>query len=366
MLYVTTLDGKLSALDMTSNGSLKWAIETGPGPLLSSSIHNRDLTNNGNWVRMIPSLSGSIYKFDGKTIDAIPITAEELLKSSYKFSDDTVISGGKETRSYGVSSRTGEVIYECSMEGCKNRTELHSAKSSETEDTIKEEETFIDELYNPLLDDIIVVRRQTQTVRAIEPRTGTERWNFSIGQHEVELLESEDCQTNHKNNQLNDYILDLELKVIVPEGIVCAYNKHTPTVILWKHKFSNPIVSAWRTDKNHKVQNVDLFDGAQWLWNKDDELPLQGQSSSQALNLSPSLYLGMYQKQLYIQESDSLRNQMKDQFKSQTNVITDETNYPQIPWKPYPATNKEFEMMDPENEYAVDEAGISFNYFKIQ
>ena len=343
---------------MTSNGSLKWAIETGPGPLLSSSIHNRDLNNNGNWVRMIPSLSGSIYKFDGKTIDAIPVTADELLKSSYKFSDDIVISGGKETRSYGVSSRTGEVIYECSMEGCKNRTELHDVKPTESEDTIKEEEQFfIEQTHNPLLDDIIVVRRQTQTVRAIEPRTGNERWNFSIGQHEVEILESEDCQTSsNKNDELAEYILDLELKVIVPEGIVCAYNKHTPNVILWKHKFNNPIVSAWRSDKDNKVQNVDLFDGAQWLWNKDE------QSTSQALNLAPSLYLGMYQKQLYIQESDSLRSQMNDQFKLKQNLITDETNYARIPWKPFPATNKELEMMQPDNEYVIDAAGNLFNF----
>lgn len=94
---------------MTQNGSLEWSIETGPGSLLSSSIHRLELTNNGNMVRLIPSLSGGLYKFDGESLEVIPITADELLKSSFKFSDDLVISGGKETRSYGVSSRTGQV-----------------------------------------------------------------------------------------------------------------------------------------------------------------------------------------------------------------------------------------------------------------
>lgn len=61
--------------------------------MISSSIQNLELTNNGQWVRMIPSLSGSIYKFDGETVEPIPISAEHLLSSSYKYSDDLVISG---------------------------------------------------------------------------------------------------------------------------------------------------------------------------------------------------------------------------------------------------------------------------------
>jgi translation initiation factor 2-alpha kinase 3 len=42
---------------------------------------------------MIPSLSGGLYKFNGDDIEPIPITAENLLKSSFRYSDDLVISG---------------------------------------------------------------------------------------------------------------------------------------------------------------------------------------------------------------------------------------------------------------------------------
>lgn len=42
---------------------------------------------------MIPSLSGALYKFDGETVEPIPINADNLLSSSFKFSDDLVISG---------------------------------------------------------------------------------------------------------------------------------------------------------------------------------------------------------------------------------------------------------------------------------
>lgn len=93
LLFVSTLDGKISALDILDEGQKKWTISTTPGPMISSSIQNLELTNNGQWVRMIPSLSGSIYKFDGETVEPIPISADNLLSSSYKYSDDLVISG---------------------------------------------------------------------------------------------------------------------------------------------------------------------------------------------------------------------------------------------------------------------------------
>lgn len=44
-------------------------------------------------VRMIPSLYGGLYKFDGDELEQIPVTAAHLLSSSFKFSDDLVISG---------------------------------------------------------------------------------------------------------------------------------------------------------------------------------------------------------------------------------------------------------------------------------
>lgn len=42
---------------------------------------------------MIPSLSGSLYKFDGENLDRIPFTIDSLLKSSFRYNDDLIISG---------------------------------------------------------------------------------------------------------------------------------------------------------------------------------------------------------------------------------------------------------------------------------
>lgn len=185
---------------------------------------------------MIPSLNGALYKFDGETIEPIPITVDHLLSSSFKFSDDLVISGGKETRTYGISSRTGKVLYECSMHNCKNATEIDEddveMHGPPRASTIEE-----DLEHDPLIDDVVIVRRQTQTVRALEPRTGGERWNFSVSNHELELLKPRECHQRDHTEQ-DKMLWDLELKVIVPEGIICAVSKEAPNVILWQYKVS--------------------------------------------------------------------------------------------------------------------------------
>lgn len=238
LLYITTLDGRLSALDVSKGGKLHWSVPTSPGPLISSSIHRLELTNNGQFVRMIPSLSGGIYKFDGDSIDPIPITTENLLSSSAKFSDDLVISGGKETRTYGVSIRTGQLLYECSMNGCINSTDARESATGDDKNgnTISGDETQIE--HNPLVDDVIVVRRQTQTVRAVESRTGVERWNFSVGQHELNMIKPAECH-DRPYSEMDMALLDLDIKVVVPEGIICAFSKTDPNAMLWKYKVRN-------------------------------------------------------------------------------------------------------------------------------
>lgn len=344
LLYITTLDGTLSALDITKGGKVRWSVPTGPGPLISSSIHRLELTNNGQFVRMIPSLSGGIYKFDGESIDPIPITTENLLSSSFKFSDDLVISGGKETRSYGVSARTGQLLYECSMHGCVNSTDSDSLKNGQNDEAIKTPNPNMDLIpeHDPLLDDVIVVRRQTQTVRAVESRTGIERWNFSVGQHELDMMKSAECH-DRQFSDLDMAVLDLEVKVIVPEGIVCAFSKSNPENMLWKHKFEHPIVSGWQIGSNDMLQSIDFFGTVQWLWNSD------GKEFDPPASLNPSIYLGMYQKQLYIQESINLRKEITDKTNLFNHLMNNESKLPKIPWKPIAASSNSLVIFNDDN-----------------
>jgi translation initiation factor 2-alpha kinase 3 len=95
------------------------------------------------------------------------------MKIDHKF----CISGGKEVRTYGVDVRTGHVQYVCSTEGCHVEP-AEAGTSSE----------------------FLIVRRHSQIVRAIEPRTGTERWNFSVGRPEASLLHTHsDCKFRIKS-----------------------------------------------------------------------------------------------------------------------------------------------------------------------
>uniref|UniRef100_A0A182ME23 non-specific serine/threonine protein kinase n=1 Tax=Anopheles culicifacies TaxID=139723 RepID=A0A182ME23_9DIPT len=320
---------------MLNDGVERWSIQTGPGTLLSSSIHRLELTNNGKWVRMIPSLGGSLYKFDGDSIEPIPFSAEDLLKSSFKFSDDLVISGGKETRSYGVSMQTGQLIYVCTMQGCKNATELAMESVADGKYGPPEDDRPSAGTLDPMQEDVLVIRRQTQTVRAVESRTGSERWNFSIGHHEVEKMSNEDCRGGKERREVNPVILDLELRVIIPEGVICAVRKSKPGEIVWRHKFDVPIVSAWRTsDKNNdQLVDVDLFDRTDWLWNGNVD---DGETDRPPL-INPSLYIGMHEKQLYIQESPTMLSEREEKLQA-IGLLTDESKLPAIPWKPLPAS----------------------------
>ncbi|XP_066152820.1 eukaryotic translation initiation factor 2-alpha kinase [Euwallacea fornicatus] len=288
-LLVSTLDGKLSAINST--GHLSWEIETGPGPLLISNIHKLELTNNGEWIRIIPSLTGTLYKFDGSTIDPISISAESLLRSSFRYSDDLVIAGGIEVRTYGVGFNSGKVLYECTQSRCSNHQ--------------KEE-----------MDDVVVVERSTQTIRAVEPRTGHERWNFSVGLHNIKLPQVSCIDTK---------VFDSNISAIIPEGLLFVSSiKENMEESTWQYKFHSPIVRVWKWDGSN-LNEVNLFE------------PKNMPGLIVPANVLPSIYIGMHKKQLYIHESIQMQALLHgghhiEFVPAESNSIT------KIPWKPVSAS----------------------------
>ena len=76
-------------------------------------------------------------QFDGEVIEPIPLSAEELLRTSFKFADNTVMTGGKESRVYGIEVNSGRIKYECTMDGCFGPAgETLSPKEDDLEDII--------------------------------------------------------------------------------------------------------------------------------------------------------------------------------------------------------------------------------------
>ncbi|XP_032664784.1 eukaryotic translation initiation factor 2-alpha kinase isoform X2 [Odontomachus brunneus] len=310
LIFVSTLDGKISALDAANNGQKQWSLDFGNKPMLSSNIHNRELNDNGQWIRLIPSLNGGLYKFDGDNLETLPITTDQLLHSSYRYSNDLIFSGGKEVHSYGVHTRTGKILYECDITGCKNNTGGEGYLEQE----------------------VLVIKRLQQTIRAVEARTGIERWNFSVGQHDLVLVPPTETYCPDKVT-----LLDVEIKSIIPEGLVWAVNESDPIHKLWQYKFDSPIVSIWRENANQDttdqdfLERINLFDGTKWVW-----------GTKYSTN-NPSLYVGMHQRQLYVQENLELKNSLRD---SSSVKHAQPMVYP---WLPYPAIGNGFYL------YAISE-----------
>lgn len=321
LFIVSTLDGKISALDPRSHGNLVWSYETGPGGLLSSSLSKLEMRNRGQRVRLIPSLDGSLYKFNGETVEPLPLTADFLLKSSFKLGDDMVITGGKEARTYGINVHTGQVRYVCTMSGC-NQTQ--------------------DDDYST--EDVLVVKRNTQTVRAIEPRTGREKWNFSVGENHLSVLKGlmASCTSHSQSSSSNDATsFSIEepnncsskgscddqsfIRVVMPEGVI-ALTSNTEDSLEWSVKLPSPVVGAWHL-RDGELEPVNLFEQGRILG-------LDG--PSQKSHNNPVLYLGMHEKQLYVQQSSGLQAQVQA---AASQVAYQQWGvFPRVEWKPYVAS----------------------------
>lgn len=248
-------------------------------------------------MRIIPSLSGSLYKFDGSNIDAIPITAETLLRSSFRYSDDLVIAGGLEIRTYGVVLDSGKCLYVCSSLDCKNFTDDVDGTNY-----------------------VAVVERSTRTVRAIEPRTGTERWNFSVGVHNIKIPQI-DC--------INSYIkYEFDITAVLPDGKLNAKITSDFQEYLWNYQFTSPIVNIWKFD-GRDLDVVDIFKAA-----SDD------------FDSASAIYLGMHNKQLYIHESDTFQTALEMIPHSNHTDVVDSMHF-KIPWNPIPAGDTALVPIEP-------------------
>ncbi|KAI1278088.1 Eukaryotic translation initiation factor 2-alpha kinase [Halotydeus destructor] len=306
-LLVATLDGKFHAIDTASNGDEKWSHVLGNGPLLSSTIGDIEFEHNGNPFRLIPSLDGNLYRYNGHAVEPIPMDADMLLKNNYRMGDDTVVTGGTESRSFGIDLMSGRTIYECGFSNCFRPSEMNQENDSRRE--------------------IIMVQRHSQVVRAVDPRTGTERWNFTVGEYEVSLVNApKKCKVLEEDHQDIDDIHDI--RVVVPEGYLYLFNKKTKKED-WSRKFDSPITGVWEIREGN-IRQINLF----------SKRTLFGLEADEVLN-EPTLYIGSHLGQIYVQHSKIFRKLIKRQL-SQINAIdlaldTDKKDKLQIEWKPMEA-----------------------------
>uniref|UniRef100_A0A8C4I9R3 Eukaryotic translation initiation factor 2-alpha kinase 3 n=1 Tax=Dicentrarchus labrax TaxID=13489 RepID=A0A8C4I9R3_DICLA len=335
LVIISTLDGRISALDPHNQGRKQWDLDVGSGCLVSSSLSKPEVFGN---KMVIPSLDGALFQWnrDRESMEAVPFSVESLLDSSYRIGEDTVLVGGKSLTTYGLGAYSGKLRYICSAVGC----------SRWGEDELEPE-------------DVLLLQRTQKTVRAIRPRSGMEKWNFSVGNFELKLLpemqsgmnflegevvngddwresqqvisdepkEREQTKSQQKQNQN----LDLVIKVSVPDWKVMAFSTEPDGQLVWERQFCTPIASAWLVGGG-KVTPITLFDDnaysnqSETEEEEDDENPKKARGAAES-----SVYLGMFQGQLYLQSSVRISEKFPSKaIGSEKDIIP----LPTVKWKP--------------------------------
>ncbi|KAK1791557.1 hypothetical protein P4O66_013557, partial [Electrophorus voltai] len=343
LVIISTLDGRIAALDPLNEGRKQWDLDVGSGCLVSSSLSKPEVF--GNKV-FIPSLDGALFQWnrDRESMEAVPFNVESLLESSYRVGEDTVLVGGKSLTTYGLGAYSGKLKYICSAVGC----------SRWGEEEVESE-------------DMLLLQRTQKTVRAVTPRSGFEKWNFSVGNfelkfvpetrsqfsflegetaskevwHEVQsdaprviLEESEGCAQSPGGARAQADALDLVIKVSVPDWKVMAFTSEVGGRLIWEHQFCTPIASAWLVGGG-KVTPISLFDDTTYTTQperepqeEDEEFMEEARGATES-----SVYLGMFQGQLYLQSSV----RMSEKFPSKAKALDGRRDIippPTVKWKP--------------------------------
>ncbi|CAN9502617.1 unnamed protein product [Ophioblennius macclurei] len=334
LVIISTLDGRISALDPHNQGRKQWDLDVGSGCLVSSSLSKPEVFGN---KMVIPSLDGALFQWnrDRDSMEAVPFSVETLLESSHRLGDDTVLVGAKTLTTYGLGVYSGKLHYICSAGGCSRWGEEEEGAEPE---------------------DVLLLQRTQKTVRAIRPRSGTEKWNFSVGNFELKLvpeiqsgmnfLEGETlgggggtakdtqqviAEEDPNHNQNRNQHLDLVIKVSVPDWKVMAFRPEPSGQLVWERQFCLPIASAWLV-AGGKVTPISLFDDSDYSSRSDGEEEEDEDGPERASRAAESsVYLGMFQGQLYLQSSVRIAHKFPSKaIGSQKDIIA----LPTVKWKP--------------------------------
>ncbi|XP_053207167.1 eukaryotic translation initiation factor 2-alpha kinase 3-like [Panonychus citri] len=277
---VSTLDGKVTALDLNDNGKILWSYSTDDDGLLQSTIGDFQFISDAIYFKLVPALDGSLYKLNQQynIIEPVPLNADILLKSSFKLGDDLLINGGKEVRTFAFDLFSGDLIYSCGLADCTNTP--RGSRDDDSNETI------------------ILIRQLRQKVKAVDPRSGVEQWKFSVGENNAQLLsKTDDCHLfDDVGSQSTSERTDEKLSISIADGLI-RMQARRENRLLWTQNLESPIVGMWLY-QNGKLDNVDLF--------------RHDLTSSESLYKKPILYIGSHNNQYYIQHSNAIRDRYRE------------------------------------------------------
>ncbi|VDK47325.1 unnamed protein product [Anisakis simplex] len=237
-ILVSTMDGKVTALDVNSHGRIAWTADTDSSPLLSGTLNSLQLTADGHPYMLVPSLDGSLYMFnmDSNALNPIPVNTD----ISVMIGEDAV-AGGTIVSTTGVDPITGQIRYHCTTENCAQMT-----ASNRTPYTL-------------------IIRRNTQVARAADPLNAQVRaflllfrWNLSVAEYSISLASSD--------RSLNNYFFEpnpsmTRFRLRPPDGVVSAFNGGGDP--MWERDLNSPIARVWQliNGRVHEASDIiSLFD----------------------------------------------------------------------------------------------------------
>ncbi|KAL3982575.1 Protein kinase domain family protein [Acanthocheilonema viteae] len=226
-LLVSTIDGKITAMDIEKNGEVVWTVDADKVPLLSSSLNQQKLVAENFPYMLVPSLDGSLYMFNVKSssLSLIPLSADARIMIG-----NDEVAGGTFVTSTGIDPLTGKIRYRCTAGRCM-QYEITTNDSS---------------LYT------LIVRKNTQIARAADPVTGIERWNLSVGEYDISLVSSDDLL----RFEVPSIPAHIHFLLEPPSGSVSAVDNCGN--LKWEKRLSSPVARAWQLSRG-KILEISLF-----------------------------------------------------------------------------------------------------------
>uniref|UniRef100_A0A914VSJ1 non-specific serine/threonine protein kinase n=1 Tax=Plectus sambesii TaxID=2011161 RepID=A0A914VSJ1_9BILA len=174
-----------------------------------------------------------------------------------------------------------QLRYKCTSDGC------HQAQGSDATETL-------------------VIRRTTQTVRAVDSLTGNERWNLSVGEHKVSLAAvGGTCGSEQATAQTR-----VSFKIHPSDGVVIAYD--SCGAVVWEKELDSPIAQAWQL-VDGQLSEMSLFESenVETLAELDFIDAEMKKDVGARADIESLIFIGTYQNNPYIIASPEDRRKLQ-------------------------------------------------------
>ena len=229
LLLVTTLDGRVSAIDSATGGIL-WSFGTGSSLVHASSSSSSSSSSNSlneyddddddgeddkNGKRkgkVFPGLDGSLYVARRRTggiferknanefsISKLPVTTKDLVEASPSITNDgAVIVGTRKTTVFAVDSRSGEILRTFDPDAEDDAAVEGDVLANNGEENNADGRT------------IVLLGRTDYAVKSIDAVTGKTRWNVTHGDLRTVGVSANDGSSKSANTRRGYFLGDSE------------------------------------------------------------------------------------------------------------------------------------------------------------